>query len=322
MSLESVIIVNVISWLLLLWGITLPIYLLLWAIGLTGFRQVTRFERYDTFYYKMNPGTKIVLGLVVTVIAAATIWWIGAILTAVLLLSYLTLKDGRRKFMLGLYITIMTVVGVTWTYAPYTPITYLETAGFHQFTVIWVWPSYFSVMGYLPDLTLQAVIYGIQISMRFTATILAALILIMTTTPSGILRALRKVGIPEEIIFALVVAMRTVPRIFDAMEVTVNSQFLRGLGSRSNKAFRPFYLIYAAIIATVPIFVYLLKGAKNTAISADTRAFRAYKYRTYLYPMTFSTIDYVTFGIMALGLVLMVVAILLGFGRPIPYTGF
>lgn len=322
MSIYWIIFDNVVSWLLMLWGIALPIYFLLWAIGLTGFRRVTRFEVYNTFYYKLNPVTKIVLGLVVTVIAAATSWIIGAVLTALILISFLTLKDGKDKFLLGLYITIMTIVGVVWTYAPYTPTDVLETAGFHTFTVIWVWPSYFSFMGYLPDLTLQAMIYGFQVAMRFTATTLAALILIMTTTPSGILRALRKVGVPEEIIFALVVAMRTVPRIFDAIEISVNSQFIRGLGANAPKFLRPFYLIYAAVLSTVPVFVYLLRGAKNTAISADTRAFRAFKQRTYLTPMTFSNLDYITFGIMILGLVLMFVAIWLGFGRPIPYTGF
>ncbi|MDG7039877.1 MAG: energy-coupling factor transporter transmembrane protein EcfT [Nitrososphaerota archaeon] len=314
--------INIISWLILFWGVAIPILILLKFVGLTGFRYVTRFEKHDSFFYRMNPVTKLALGVGATVVASTTAWFIGAGLTVILLILFFSLKDGRRKFMLGIYIIIMTVVGVTWTYAPYTPILVLNEAGFTTYTTIWVWPGYFGVMGYLHDLTLQALIYGMQISMRFTAALLAALVLVMTSTPSGILRGLKKVGMPEELNFAMVVAMRSVPRIFDGIDVTVKSQFMRGLGSNHTKYLWPFYTLYAAVVSILPVFIYLLKGARNTAISADTRAFRAFPKRTYLNPMVFTRLDYIAFVFIGIMIAFVGVAIELGWGRAIPYVGF
>ena len=316
----SVVLTNVFSWIILLFGISFPVFLILGMIGLTGFREVSRFELHNTFYYRLNPITKLALGLVVMVIATITIWWVGLIMSAVLLASYLTLKNGVRKLFVGLYLTTATILGVTWTFAPYTPFCILRYAeGTKTFTPIWTWPAYFSVMGVQNPLTLQALLYGFQISMRFSSIFLAALLLIMTSTPSEILRALQKFKIPILLIFSLVVAMRTVPRIFDSLDTAVKVQFMRGLGSATNPVLGVFYMIIGAFQAIVPAMIFLFRGAKNTAISADTRAFRAYPKRTFLRPMVFNRVDAYMFAGMLLVFALSVVGAYVGFGRGIPY---
>ena len=313
-------IVNLISWLLFFFGAAFPILIVIRAIGLTGFMKITRFENYHTFYYRMNPFIKIMLGIVITVVAALTIWWIGALMTAVVLLTYLTLKDGKRKFITGFFLTMITIVGTTWAFAPYTPYIILEEA-FHtsSLTGIWTWPSYFMVMGYQPELTTQGLIYGFQISMRFTAVSLISLVLVMTSTPSQVLRALNKIGIPISITFSLVVAMRTIPRIFEYIDTSVKIQFMRGLGSNSPRVFRPFYMLKGAIYAIVPVIVFLVRGAKDTAISADTRAFRAYPKRTNMKPITIGSVDKKAIAIMTLVLLITGIAMAMGLGRAIPY---
>ena len=315
-------IVNLISWMLFFFGAAFPILIVLRVIGLTGFMRITRFESYHTFYYRMNPSIKIMLGLVVTVVAAVTIWWIGAIMTAVILLTYFTLKDGKRKFITGFFLTMITIIGTTWAFAPYTPYTILQEA-FHvtALTGIWAWPSYFTVMGYQPELTMQGLIYGFQISMRFTAVSLISLVLVMTSTPSQVLRALNKVGIPISITFSLVVAMRTIPRIFEYIDTSVKIQFMRGLGSTAPKIFRPFYMLKGAIYAIVPVIVFLVRGAKDTAISADTRAFRAYPKRTNMHPVTIGSVDKSALAVMTLVLLITILAVIMGLGRAIPYSG-
>ena len=65
---------------------------------------------------------------------------------------------------------------------------------------------------------------------------------------------------------------------------------------------------------------FLFRGARNTAISADTRAFRAFKRRTFLKPFTFSKGDYAFFVLIAGLVALAVFANLYGFGRAIPYS--
>ncbi len=313
---------SLLSWLFVLVGFTGPLVIVFGLIGLTGFVEITRFESGTSFYYRLNPVTKIVLGLVVTTISALSIWWIGALLTVLLALSFLTLNNGRRKFVFALLLTTSTVVATIQGFAPYTAALTLEEAmKVKVFHTLWVWPGYFSYMGFQHTLTLESVIYSLQISMRFTSVTLASLILVLTTTPSGIIRALSKLGVPAAVTFSLVVAMRSVPRIFEAIDASIKAQLVRGLGSRAHPSIRPIYYLEALISSIVPVLVFLLRGAKNTAISADTRAFRAYPKRTYAKPLTYSKADRVTLLLVATALVVDVYAAMHGYGRGIPYVG-
>lgn len=175
---------QIISWIIALYGSAVPALLVIFLIGITGLKEITRYETGNTFMYKLNPVTKVILTIVVMTVAATTVWWIGAILTLILLLSYLTLNEGVRKFGYVSFLTLSTILGGTWSVAPYTPPSTLQLAfpNEKQFTVVWTFPSYFQVMGYEQQLTLQALIYGLQTSFRIAPVLLSALLLITTTT--------------------------------------------------------------------------------------------------------------------------------------------
>jgi energy-coupling factor transport system permease protein len=336
MALVDVLVSNVGSIFLFLFGIVAPIYLIFGAIGLTGFRDISRYEEAHTFYYRLNPLTKIIFTITVTFVAATTGWYIDISLALIVLATYLTLRRGVRKLLLGSALAFSSMVGLAWLYAVNTPYTLLIFSFYHQcitvppaplspqflsfFTPLWTWPSYYQYLGYQPVLTLQGLLYGLQVSTRSAAVLLTALILIMTSTPSTILRSLGKLKLPVVLLFALVVGMRTVPRIFDSLDTAVKVQFMRGYGVKANKATKVFYLVGGVLTSIVPAMTFLFRGAKNTAISADTRAFRAYKNRTYLKPFTLTRADYVFLGIVVGLIALAVVANLTGFGRSIPYA--
>ncbi|AWR97924.2 energy-coupling factor transporter transmembrane protein EcfT [Acidianus sulfidivorans JP7] len=321
---EQPIIQNVLSWILFFYGVVFPILLLLSVLGLRGFLEITRYESGKTFLYKLNPLTKIVFGIVVMIVASTTIWWIGAILTIVMMALYFTLTSGKRKFAYITILNIITIIGGTWGIAPYTPNSVLQMVfpNPSSYTTVWVWPSYFTVMGYEPQLTLQALIYGLQISFRITAVLDSALLLILTTTTSDIFRMFSKIKVPLAVTFSILVGLRTVPKIFELFDTSIKMQFVRGLGYNKPKIINAFYFLYAGILAIIPTMVYLLRGAKNLAISADTRGFRAYNSRTSLVELTIGKGDYIMFGV-AIGLIVLdVLANLFGFGRSIPYVGF
>jgi energy-coupling factor transport system permease protein len=301
-------------------GYSTPLGIIFGLIGLTGFVEITRFEKGTSFYYRLNPVTKIVLGLCVTTISAISIWWIGGLLTAILALSFLTLNNGLRKFVFALLLTTSTVVATVQGFAPYTTaLTLYEAMHVKILHSVWVWPQYFSYMGF--QHTLESIIYSLQISMRFTSIALASLILVLTTAPSGVIRALSKLGLPIPVTFSLVVAMRSVPRIFEAIDRSMKAQFVRGLGSRAHPLIRPIYYVEALISSIVPVLVFLLRGAKNTAISADTRAFRAYPKRTYAKPLHYTRLDRITLILLVSALIITVYAATHGYGRGIPYVG-
>jgi energy-coupling factor transport system permease protein len=325
---------NIFSVLLFLFGLAFPLIILLGVIGLTGLREVTRYEKYDTFYYRMSPITKIAFVATITGVAAVTVWWVGLLLALGTLATFLSLREGRRKFALGAFMCFSATVGLMWSQATIIPYTFLEVAlnniclksvsDITNLTPIWTWPppssAFFALIGYQPVLTLESLYYGLQIAVRAVAPTVGALALIMTSTPSDMLRSLRKVHVPVQIIFALVVAMRTVPRIFDALNTAVRVQFMRGLGSRAPGPMYIFYMAVAALTGIIPAMAFLFRGARNTAISADTRAFMAYKDRTYLKPVMFTSADHLMWVLIVLMIAFAAVANLEGFGRAIYYA--
>ncbi len=312
---------DAISWIIFLFGVALPFYLLLGAIGIRGFKEITGYEPYHTFLYRMNPLVKIILSLTVMIAATVTIWWIGAILTLSVLLLYLTLKNGGRKLFLGGLFALSTIIGTAWGYAPFTTAATLSVAfpEYHQ-TILWTWPSYFTIMGYEPHLTLQALEYGLQISFRTAAIMSSALLLVMTNTPSQILRGLHKFSVPDSIIFTLMVGMKSIPAIFGYLDESIKIQMMRGLGSNHSRLLKPVFMLEAGIYAIVPTIIHLLRGAKDIAVSADTRGFRATKRRSYVEDMPMTRLDYYAIGMMAFIVAMAAVSIVLGFGRTIPYV--
>ncbi|MGP6239189.1 energy-coupling factor transporter transmembrane component T family protein [Cuniculiplasma sp. SKW4] len=313
---------TVISWLLFVFGVSIPFYLILGAIGISGFREITTYEKYDTFYYRLNASVKILLSIIIVLIATFAIWWIGAIITFALLASYASLKNGWRKMYLAGFLILSVIIGTVWGYAPYEPLSIVSMAlhtPVSKFTTIWTWPPYFSILGYEHKLTLQSLYYSLQISFRFTAAVVASLLLVMTNTPAQIIKTLSKFKIPDPIIFSLVVAMKTVPAVFESFDTSIKISMMRGYGGNKPKFLRPFVILAAAIGSIVPTIVHLLRGARDIGISADTRAFRAYPTRTYYVQTPFKREDYIFSGILIMMVVGTIIAIMMGFGRAIPY---
>ncbi len=312
-----------ISWFIFFFGAAGPIFIILGAIGIRGFLQITRFEKGNGILYKMSPLTKLLLTVSSTIAASLTIWWFGAILTLVFLGLFFTLNDAKKKVMYVSYLLFSTILGITTGFAFFTPFNYLSQAlNTNTFNVIWVWPSYFVYMGYEPVLTTQALYYAFQIVFRFLAPMLAGLLLIITTTPSDLLRYLEKIKFPLVFIFSLTVAMRSIPRIFDTLDTIVKLEMMRGLGYGKSRIFKPFYILIAALNALVPTLIFLMRGAKYTAIAADTRAFNSSPKRTYMKKVSFNRIDYITWIFIVMLYVIAIALILTGYGRGIPYVGY
>jgi|ECHvirMinimDraft_2_1075157.scaffolds.fasta_scaffold00289_5 energy-coupling factor transport system permease protein len=311
---------QVVSWFLIFYGTTFPILVITVLVGITGFIEITRYERGRSFLYRLNPLSKLAFGVTAMVLAATTVWWIGAALTLSLLLLMLTLNAGRRKFVYSLYLAVSLILVTLWGNAPFVPPSVLAIAfPGEALRPIWVWPTYFQIMGYQPALTLQALLYGLQISFRVTTVVLSALLLVLTTTVSDIFRMFTKLKVPLPLLFSLTVGVRSVPRIFEVLDTSVKMQFARGLGSRAPRFISPFYMLVAVINGIVPTMIYMFRGAKNLAISADTRAFRAKETRSSIKELTFSSADYLFLSFTGVMIVLAVLANLLGFGRSIPY---
>jgi len=281
--LATLVYTETVQWLVFLLGAVVPVYIAFGLVGLTGFREITRYEPHDAFYYRLNPATKILtLFLVAFSISSASLY-LGLLATSVILISYLTLADGPRKFVLGLLFTIAVVWATVWGSVGDRLAFFINGGNVGE-------SGRFAY-----DFLTRVVAADFAVSGVF----LLALILVMTTTPSGIVRALRKIRFPNPITFSLVIGMKSVPALFEAINATVKVQFMRGFGARATKVLGPLYTIAAVLLALIPALIFVLRGARNIAISTGTRAFGAYKNRTYVKNPSFGAADVATLALAA-----------------------
>lgn len=275
-----------IEYLVFLLGAVVPVYIVFGVIGLSGLRRLTRYEVNDSFYYRLNPGTKVVALFLVALTISSAGLYLGLLATGLILASYATLFHGKEKIKLGTLFTIAVVWGTVWGSVS-DRLSFILSQGATGGTID---TSFF--FGYLT----RAVASDVAVSGVF----LLALILVMTSTPSDVMRVLRRVGIPNPVTFSVVVGMRTVPVLLDAINSVMRVQLMRGFGSRGSRTLGPLYVFAASIFALIPALVYLLRGARNMAISTGTRAFGAYKNRTYVKKPPFGPADVAVLAMAAL----------------------
>lgn len=258
-------------------GAAVPVYIVFGLIGLDGLRKITRYERHDAFYYRLNPATKIASLFMVALSSSFAGIYLGLAATTVVLGSYATLSHGREKLKIGTLFTIAVVWGTVWGSVS-DRLSFLLGIGSRGRPIDL--PLFYSFLT-------RTIAEEVAVSGVF----LLALILVMTSTPSSVMRALRRVGIPNAITFSVVVGMKTVPSLLEAINAIVKVQLMRGFGSRASRWLGPLYIVVAAVFSLIPALIYLLRGARNTAISTGTRAFGAFKSRTYLDKPTFGSAD-------------------------------
>jgi energy-coupling factor transport system permease protein len=268
---------QVLGWLVFLAGAAVPVYLVFGLVGLAGLREITRFQRGDSLYYGLNPGTKLLTLFLVAVSTRYSGSYLDLLATSVILLSYGTLVDGRRKFSIGLLLTIGLVWGTVWG----------SLSGFLPDIVLGVLSGGIGQQGPPSSFLMRAVAEQFAVSGVF----LLALILVMTSTPSEVMRALRRAGMPNPVTFSLIVGMKSVPLLLDMVNSTVKVQLMRGFGARGRKWASPLYVLAAAVLSLIPSLIFVLRGARTTAISTGTRAFGAYKTRTYVKKPPFGWTD-------------------------------
>jgi len=304
-----------ITLIMLLYGPALVIYLIFRLIGFQGYMSLFRFIEGKSVIYRLDPRVKILLSIVITTVAAITIWWISAIMFIAVMALYSLLSNIREKLRIAVPLILASFIGTAWTESMFAPYSYLQVI-FHHVTFLYVLPRSLAIFGvtqgsgsfYVPYLgyvnnpvgiTWEGIIYGLQITFRAVAAIASGLLLIFSTPPSDILRSLEKSGLPIELGFTLLLAVSSVPKVLENSMVVLNSLKARGVDfrprSRNPITFirESLFIIRVVIMALIGIVTLTLRDARQIAIAADLRAFRAFRKRTYYKDIRMTRMDYV-----------------------------
>lgn len=126
------------------------------------------------------------------------------------------------------------------------------------FTII---PATFPILGYITGgihIYKEGVVYGLIQSLRFMASISAAMVLVASTHPSELISGLtrfirvgkRCIGFPSEIAFMVACAAGFAPSMIEESLITINAMQARGLAMKgiTNKIKAMRYLLFPLIV--------------------------------------------------------------------------
>ncbi|WP_317855789.1 energy-coupling factor transporter transmembrane component T [Chakrabartyella piscis] len=129
---------------------------------------------------------------------------------------------------------------------------------------------------------------GLMLGFRAAIPSLAALILICTTDPANLAKAMMIMKIPLSVAFMMMGALKMFPLVFEEMQNIKTAQIIRGVKYGSFKqnfvAFR---------LAVLPLMVNTLRKSRVTGIAVESKGFGKRAWNEYYQEFSLKTVDYV-----------------------------
>lgn len=120
---------------------------------------------------------------------------------------------------------------------------------------------------------------GIYVAGRFLSVILLSYLFVLTTDPNDLAYALMRAGLPYRYGFALITALRLVPRFEQEGQIIYQAQLARGVQYDLRS---PRRLLLLARQFFLPLLVSALGTVDGLAVSMEGRCFGKYPTRTFL----------------------------------------
>lgn len=233
----------------------------------------------NSFFHKLNPISKLVFLILLTVITfmIRSLLFLALILVIIILfalLSSISLKNLIRKTRFILIVLIFSVLlNIFFNAIPSgQDVVLLYLFGF-SFLPIRRLAVYYALRALLIVLTL------------YTST----LIYTNTTSSKDFLYSLMRLRIPYKYCFSLMIGIRYIPTIEQEAKTIALAQRARGFGVEKIKSIKKAYnLIFERLMSTL---VSILRKGHTTSISMENRCFGLYKERTSLTKIKFKVLD-------------------------------
>lgn len=241
----------------------------------------------DSVLHRLDPRTKILAILIMSVAIFLPADWIGYVVMAAVTLISVLLSQVPIKFILrGLRPILILMLITTLFNAFLTPGEPAFTVG--SWAVTW------------EGLRLSAVA-----TVRLVLLVITASLLTLTTSPilltdglEQLLRPLAPLGVPShELALMMTIALRFIPTLIEEADRIMKAQAARGADFQSGN------LIARAkglVPVMVPLFVASFRRADELATAMEARGYRGGKGRTKMRELSFATSDFVTLALLGL----------------------
>lgn len=162
---------------------------------------------------------------------------------------------------------------------------------------------------YIFNITREGLIIAVKMAIRLIYLVIGSSILTLTTTPSSLTDGLEKglsflkvFKVPvAEIALMMSIALRFIPILIEETDKIMNAQSARGAdfdkGNIVEKA-------KSLVPLLVPLFVSAFRRANDLAIAMEARCYYSATNRTKLKPLIYKRIDYITYIILMVYIIL------------------
>ena len=249
-----------------------------------------------TFMHRLDPRTKIILGLMVAILIVVLknpselflLFFAVLILFGILRPAKNTIKAMFIIMITALFFTMISQ-GFFYSLEPRTIIITILSPN----------------SGFLGNITggislyREGIIYGALQSLRLFSAMLLSAVIVMSTYPSDLLLGMESMGMPKRIGFVITVSIRFIPSLLDGARRILLAQRLRGLKVKGIRGwFRAFYRLLP------PLIIDSLRNARRIALAAEVRAFTGK--RTNLKELIFSPRDWTFLGLSTAGMFVLI----------------
>jgi len=259
--------------------------------------EILQYVHKDAFLHRLNPYTKILFIILVTIMAIIATDIPFLILMVAVLLAFAAygemLKESLNQLKL---ILIMSVIFIL--------ITIITMPNGE--TLLYLIPQGIPFIGGLVPITTGGLQIGVVLTLRFMILIFAFQLFLVSTQPRDIVHAMEKVHIPIDYILMFIIALRFIPTLQIEGQRIHEAQLARG--------FNPGTGFTGKIRSVSPIVIPLVSNAllrsNVLGLTIDMRGYRTGK-RTHVRERVFEKRDYAMMTVMVIagcGFVALVVA--------------
>jgi energy-coupling factor transport system permease protein len=241
-------------------------------VGVRGLRNVLTYEPSDSVIHRLDPRLKLIYPVLIGVLSVLLSWQWVYVLFGLTTIPWVLLRPSRTRVRILAVIVVSPALLSVWSQGLYytTPRDHLIFA--YPVTMAWVGTAGLSKAGLL---------YGAQQAARGLVTASAALVLIFTTGPSDVVWATTRLLAPQRLGLAISVGVRFLPHLFERLSSVLRAAEVRGYDFHPPRSWwRPREswdyarrVVSALPLLTVPILVGSLRGCRQMALVADSRAF-------------------------------------------------
>jgi energy-coupling factor transport system permease protein len=158
---------------------------------------------------------------------------------------------------------------------------------FNGETVLWQAPFSIPQMG-PPRISVEAIVYGLGMSLRLAAIISAFAVITLTIHPDDMMLSMIKTRLPYKSVLVTSLSTRFMPTLIDDAERITDVQRSRALELDSGRLHRR---IGRRISILIPLLANSLDRTMQVAEAMDSRAFGSGSGRTYYREIRFSAVD-------------------------------